>query len=237
MSFVISNCNYCRTKNIRFDNKGFNKTNTYQWDILAICSNCNRPTVFRLSQKLSIEYPFNEQLKVATKLEDLKSLNLNLFFSIGSIMVPPNREIAVCPEHVPENIKIVFNEASICLSNNCYTASGAMFRLCLDITTKELLQQWIEANQVEPKQPNSHQKDKLYNRIEFLIEHGVIPTDLKEYAHHIRLDGNNAAHDGSTEKEEAEDLLDFSELFLERIYTMRKQLEIAQTRRLARRTR
>src|SRR5690606_18791085 len=91
MSFVISNCNYCRAKNIRLDNKGFNKLSAYQWDILAICSNCNYPTVYRLIQKTGIEFPFNEQLKVATKLEDLKNLNLNLFFSIGSIIVPPNR--------------------------------------------------------------------------------------------------------------------------------------------------
>lgn len=110
-----------------------------------------------------------------------------------------------------------------------------MFRLCLDITTKELLDNWINNNQTADPQPNSAQKSKLFNRIEFLIEKNVIPPDLKDFAHHIRLDGNDAAHDGSTEKDEAEDLLDFSELFLERIYTNQKQLELAQARRLARR--
>lgn len=235
MSFVISNCNYCKTKNIRFDNKGFNKLTPHQWDILAICSHCNHPTVYRINRKSDVVFPLNELFARATTLKEIDNLNLSSSFYIGSTIVPPHNEITPCPEHVPENIKIVFDEAAICLSMKCYTASGAMFRLCLDVTTKELLQEWLETNQNSTDQPNAKQKDKLFNRIDFLIEQRVIPTDLKEYVHHIRLDGNDAAHDGSTEKDEAEDLLDFSELFLERIYTVKKQLELAQERRLARR--
>lgn len=236
MSFVVSNCNYCRTKNIRLDNKGFNRINPYQWDILAICSNCNSPTVYRLSQNANVDYPISEQLKNTKKLEDIRGLNLSLYFSIGSTVVPPKGEIVPCPSYVPLKIQTVFDEATLCFANSCYTASGAMFRLCLDITTKELLKEWLESNTDSNNHPNSAQKDKLFNRIEFLIDKCVIPSDLKEYAHHIRLDGNEAAHEGSTEKQDAEDLLDFTELFLERIYTMKKQLELAQERRLARRT-
>ena len=236
MSFVISNCNYCKTKNIRFDNKGFNKLNIHQWDILAICSHCNLPTVYRISRKPDVGYPLNEHLARATTLKEIENLNLSSSFHIGSTIVPPNNEITPCPEHVPENIKIVFDEATTCLSMECYTASGAMFRLCLDVTTKELLQEWLEANEDDVNQPNTAQKDKLFNRIEFLLDKGIIPSDLKEYAHQIRLDGNDSAHDGNTEKEEAEDLLDFSVLFLDRIYTIKKQLAIAQARTLARRS-
>lgn len=237
MSFVVSNCTYCGTKNIRLDNKGFNKVSTYQMDMLAACSHCNQPTVLRLTLKANVPYPLNEQLPKATKLESFGDLNLSLYFSIGSIITPPKRDVIPCPEYVPDNIKTIFDEAATCLSQDCYTASGAMFRLCLDITTKELLQEWIAADQESSIQPNNTQRDKLYNRIEFLLERGIIPVDLKEYAHQIRLDGNDAAHDGTTNKEEAEDLLDFSELFLERIYTIKKQLEIAQARRLERRAR
>lgn len=236
MSFIISNCTYCRATNLRLDNKGFNRINNYQIDILAVCSHCNQPTVFRLTQKSSIPYPLNEHLPKVTKLEDFKDFNLSLYFSIGSTLIPPRIAVTPCPEHVPSNIKSVFDEATTCLSLNCYTASGAMFRLCLDLTTKELLNEWLESNKNSTDQPNSAQKDKLFNRIEFLIKQGIIPLDLKDYVHHIRLDGNDAAHDGNTQKEETEDLLDFSELFLERIYTIKKQLEIAQARRIARRT-
>jgi hypothetical protein len=235
MSFVIADCSYCKTKNIRFDNLGFNIVASTVWDVFAICSNCDSPTVFRMLQKASLPYAIHDSLVKARKLEDIKDLNLSLCFTITKTMIPPNKEIIPCPEHVPDNIKTVFDEATLCLANNCYTASGAMFRLCLDLTTKELLQVWLEQNTDLIIKPTQSQKDKLFNRIEFLIDNSVIPSDLREYAHHIRLDGNDAAHDGSTEKEEAEDLLDFSELFLKRIYTIKKQLLVAQERRIARR--
>lgn len=235
MSFVIADCSYCKTKNIRFDNLGFNIVASTVWDVFAICSNCDAPTVFRMLQKSTVPFVINERLGKAKKLEDIKDLNLSACFTVESTMIPPKEEITPCPEYVPENIKTVFDEATLCLANNCYTASGAMFRLCLDLTTKELLQVWLEQNTQLTIQPNKAQKDKLFNRIEFLIDNNVIPSDLREYAHHIRLDGNDAAHDGSTKKEEAEDLLDFSELFLKRIYTIKKQLFLAQERSIARR--
>lgn len=237
MNFLVSNCTYCGTRKIRFDNHGFNKVNNYQWDIFSICSNCYKPSVFQVSMRDDIGSPaLINDLKDRTTLAHLKNTNLLDFFSLGELVTPPRDSVKECPDHVPENIKKVFDEAAICLALNCFTASGAMFRLCLDITTKELLDQWINTNRMADPQPNSAKKGKLFNRIEFLIEKNVIPSDLKDFAHHIRLDGNDAAHDGSTEKDEAEDLLDFSELFLERIYTNQKQLELAQARRLARRS-
>ncbi|WP_159725844.1 DUF4145 domain-containing protein, partial [Acinetobacter proteolyticus] len=221
---------------IRFDNRGFNKKEVFHWHVFSICSNCYKPTVFNIFLKGDANPILINNLKSATTLAAFKDINLLDLFTLGAREIPPRDAVQECPDHVPENIKKVFDEAAICLSLNCFTASGAMFRLCLDITTKELLDQWINNNQTADPQPNSAQKGKLFNRIEFLIEKNVIPPDLKDFAHHIRLDGNDAAHDGSTEKDEAEDLLDFSELFLERIYTNQKQLELAQARRLARRS-
>lgn len=237
VSFLISNCHYCGTKKIRFDNKGFNKVSSYRWDIFAVCSQCHNPTVFHVQTKTGIDTATYMFLSNAKDLADLKTMNLSLGFEIVKIKSPPNSEIVPCPEYVPDKLKAVFDEAAICLSMNCHTASAAMFRLCLDLTTKELLQEWTEANKDLPNQPNSAQRGNLANRIDFLINSGAISMDLKDYAHHIRLDGNEAAHEGSTEKQDAEDLLDFTELLLKRIYTTRKQLELAQERRLARRSR
>lgn len=234
MSFLVANCDYCQTKKMTFQVKGFNKATSLEWHVFSICSECGYPTVFKLV-RVGAPLGISEMLQKAQDVSGLKSLNLSLYFNVINKIIPPNNEVVPCPQHVPENIKTVFDEAAICLSIDCYTSSGAMFRLCLDITTKELLKTWLEDNTDPNIQPNAAQKDKLYNRIEFLIQKNVIPPDLKEYAHHIRLDGNEAAHEGSTEKQDAEDLLDFTELFLERIYTMKKQLELAQERRLARR--
>ena len=51
----------------------------------------------------------------------------------------------------------------------------------------------------------------------------------------MREDGNDGAHQGTLTKEDAEDLLDFTFLLLERIYTELQRLKEAKTRREKRR--
>lgn len=234
MAFYVGRCNHCSTDKIKFEvlSYCYDKDSNHNHFFIA-CENCITPTVLKMTPETVQVIDMLKKKTFPLK----EQINVSEYFYNERILNTPSNSLAKCPDHVPDNLKQVFDEAALCYSHSCYIACASMFRLCLDITTKELLQEWIEANQDSPTPPDSSQKGKLYNRIEFLIERAVIPSDLKEYAHHIRLDGNDAAHDGSTQKEEAEDLLDFSELFLERIYTIRKQLEIAQARRLERRAR
>lgn len=232
MTFYVGRCNHCSTDKIKFNTLSYCHDSKYDLVyFFLICENCITPTV--LSMKPN-DYEIRDLIE-KKKFPLDQTINISEFFYNERIENTPSNSLVKCPEHVPDNLKSIFDEAALCYSHNCYIACASMFRLCLDVTTKDLLNEWIETNQKSTDQPNAKQKDKLFNRIDFLIEQRVIPTDLKEYVHHIRLDGNDAAHDGSTEKNEAEDLLDFSELFLERIYTRKKQLEIAQARTLARR--
>lgn len=110
-----------------------------------------------------------------------------------------------------------------------------MFRLCLDLVTKDLLDKWLEENQTSDQQPNKEQKNKLANRIDFLIAQDKIPKRLKELAHCIRHDGNDSAHDGTTGEDEALDCLDFTEALLIEIYTMPEKINKSSRRRSERR--
>lgn len=236
MSFLVSNCTFCNSNKIRFDNLGFNKIDETTWHCFLVCSHCNKPTVFRLARRHDANYTLRSILNECNELKQIKNINLlDGFVLIGKI-IPPNDSLRACPNHVPEKIKIAFDEASICYSNACYIACASMLRLCLDITTKELLQEFITSNTDENQKPKNAEMDKLYNRINFLIDKFLIPSDLRDFAHQIRLDGNDAAHDGSTAQVEAEDLMDFSILLLERIFTNKAQLKLAQDRRVARRS-
>lgn len=51
----------------------------------------------------------------------------------------------------------------------------------------------------------------------------------------IKDDGNDAVHDGSLSKGDAKDLLDFTYILLERLYTEPERVKIAAQRRIARR--
>lgn len=241
--FLVHNCNFCGAKNIRFDvltttmhQSPYDSSATY-WQAFCQCSHCKKGCVLAIHGG-----PNFHILNRITHIESYPNLcildktNISDHFKIFKIIIPPNTKQVECPKYVPENIKNIFDEATKCLSVNCYVASGAMFRLCLDLVSKNLLEKWICENPSNVNQPNKDQKEKLYNRINFLISENVIPKRLKELAHCIRLDGNDSAHDGTTGEHEALDCLDFTEALLTEIYTLTEQINEANRRRLERRS-
>jgi hypothetical protein len=81
-------------------------------------------------------------------------------------------------ENVPDRIKNAFREAVDCFANNCFTAAAIMIRktleeICIDKGSKG---------------------DNLYKKIEALSSTVVIPKELVNAMHELRLLGNDAAH-------------------------------------------
>jgi len=95
-----------------------------------------------------------------------------------------------------------------------------MSRKVVDVATKKLLGGDLAKNET------------VYKRIEYLSEKGRLTSDLKDWAHHVRLEGNDAVHDEAQfTRDEAEELLSFVELFLTYIYSMPGQLAAARAKR------
>ena len=67
------------------------------------------------------------------------------------------------------------------------------------------------------------------------FDNGLLPIALKALAKCIREDANDGAHAGNLDKAGAEDVLDFTTVLLERLYTEPKRLELAEERRETRR--
>lgn len=240
--FLVYTCNFCGSNKIRFDvlattlheDIGFNR-DTY-WEAFSQCSHCKRGSVFIIRKGNNFRSLYaQEYCTFHSNLCMNEKTNINDHFQISKILIPPSKKEIACPLHVPENIKSIFDEATKCLSVSCYVASGSMFRLCLDLVTKDLLQGWIDENTNSQIQPNKDQRNKLANRIDFLINQDKIPKRLKELAHCIRHDGNDSAHDGNTGEDVALDCLDFTEALLKEVYTFPAQINEAEKRRLERR--
>ena len=68
-------------------------------------------------------------------------------------------------------------------------------------------------------------KKILYNRIEQLAGTNLLPSTMQQLAHEIRLSGNIAAHEQEYDKEEAEQLQEFAELFLIYLFTLPRKIE------------
>jgi len=116
----------------------------------------------------------------------------------------------------------------------CYNAAATMFRLCLDLATKSLLEKTIEKSNHE-KKPNDRAIKSLGLRLSWLFGEGAISEDLRDLSTCIKDDGNDGAHEGTLSKVDAEDILDFTVNLLERLYTGPQNLEIAKQRRESRR--
>lgn len=157
--------------------------------------------------------------------------SIDVKFKFEGFVTRADNAIIRPPEHIPDDIAKVFFEASKCVSVECWNAAATMLRLCVDIATRPLLPEQAAIGE----QPNSRQKRDLGLRIQWLIEHNFLPVSLRELASAVREDGNDGAHAGTLSKADAEDLLDFTTLLLERLFTEPKRLSLAAERRNERR--
>ncbi|MGL0787553.1 DUF4145 domain-containing protein [Xanthomonas translucens pv. undulosa] len=91
-------------------------------------------------------------------------------------------------------------------------AAASMFRKAIDVATRELDPSFAGKN--------------LAPRIDLLAEKGRLTADLKEWAHLIRLDGNQGAHDDEElTTAEIDQLHAFTELFLTYTFTLPAQVK------------
>lgn len=132
------------------------------------------------------------------------------------------------PDHLPANIEAAFREGAACLAIGCPNAAGTMFRLCVDLVTKPLLP---EENR---DGLNNAVRRNLGLRLPWLLDNGLLPESLRDLSGCIKDDGNDGAHDDTLTEEDATDILDFTRVLLERLYTEPKRIELAREKRTAR---
>lgn len=145
----------------------------------------------------------------------------------GYISIKDNSQVAP-PEHLPNDILVAFKEAATCQSTQCWNASAAMYRACIDLATKSLLP-------TEGEPPNAYTRGRLGKRLEWLFDNSKLPLGLKELSHCIQQDGNDGVHDVNLTKHEVEDVADFTVQILEELYTQPHKIKLAAERRAARR--
>lgn len=216
-------------------------------DLACLCKRCNQISLyygcFKYVDFCTIsEQPFSAGAnKLITVYNDLLSfLNArvkapiymdNFIMNLRPVSITAN-SIMLPPDHLPLDVERVFKEGAGSLANQYYNASGAMFRLCLDLTTKELTNSKLD----KVGSPISGVKNKtIHSRLEWLFDNDLLSSGLKDLAACVKDDGNDAAHDGSLTKADAEDLQDFCFELLEQVYTNPKRLALANQRRAERR--
>ncbi len=229
MSELVADCPRCKAKEMTFDLiceiHIFIKYQWQRWyEAFCICRACNRSTTFVLSQR---EINHEKLLKE----KGLAELNyaVNQVVNIEGYISLKDTATVEPPEYLPPNIETAFREGAACIAIGCYNAAGTMFRLCIDLSTRDMLPK------EETKGLNQRVRRSLGLRLPWLFDNGVLPKSLRELSACIKEEGNDGAHEGTLSEKDAEDILDFTNVLLERIYTEPKRLELAKERRTARR--
>jgi Domain of unknown function (DUF4145) len=237
MSLLVADCPRCGAEKMTFDvSANLYLGKRYGWQIwhelFCVCRHCSRSTTFVVSMKPSspdIINKFSKSLGLVVEFDGA----LNQLFSIDRYIGLRDLVDRKPPEHLPEELVSAFQEGATCLSIGCYNAAATMFRLCIDLVTRPPLPD--AADKAKP-QPNAKVRRDLGLRLQWLFDNGILPGALRELAKCIREDANDGAHVGNLSKEDAEDVADFATSILERLCTEPKRLELAELRRVERRT-
>lgn len=230
MTLLVNNCPRCRANNITFDvAQELPVGIKYDWqrwyELFCVCRNCHRSTTFVVSQREIGDKDFlrNDGVLVSS------DVSANDFVKVERYVDLRDHAAEAPPDHLPEKIQDCFIEAATCHAVGCWNAAGTMFRMCVDIATRELLPTGVVDGL------NSKKRRDLGLRLPWLFENGLLSDGLQDLSACIKEDGNDGAHAGTLVEEDAEDLLDFTRALLERLYTEPEKLRLAKERRERRR--
>lgn len=201
----------------------------YDWqnvyEAFCVCRHCGKGTIFVLADDGIKERDYIKKVGgvAAIRGSVVGLVRIETYISMKDAAgVEP-------PEYLPNDILQAFKEGATCKAVKCFNASGTMFRLCIDLATRPLL----------PEEDVDGLSRKIRRdlglRLPWLFDHGNLPEGLRELSACIKEDGNDGAHAGTLTNDDAEDLLDFTQALLERMFTEPRRIELAKLRREERR--
>lgn len=206
MSLFKHQCPHCNTNDVLFQSVADVVVRERLYTLFMVCNHCSYGITVLVKVELMSVSRLNIEPASPHKYE--QSIGGNTLYKVLKIF-PEGLKLSA-PAFVPTNIASYYIQALDNLHRGHYDASGMMFRKVLDVSTKEL----------------GSTKDKLWKRIDELAEKHDITPAMREWAHAIRLDGNDAAHeDEPFDKETCEDLKSFTELFLMYAFTLTAMLK------------
>lgn len=230
MPQLVANCPRCGAQKISFDllsliELGVQFGWKIHWEAFCRCGHCSQGTIFYITpldhEKASEVKRIGGLMKIMGSVNRAVRIERHISVSDAASVSPP--------EYLPADVLASFKEGAKCMAIGCYNAAGTMFRLCVDITSRGKLPEG------EVEGLNARVRRDLGLRLPWLFDNRYLPEDLRELSTCIKEDGNDGAHRGTLTKEDALDLLDFTEALLKRVYTEPERLRLAKERRDARR--
>jgi hypothetical protein len=183
MTILVHDCPRCGAAEMTFDvTSDTFLEERHGWqrihEAFALCRVCHVSTVFTLAQRESF-HPTDSRFQ--RRPSDYGEVALNDYFRVEGYIAIKDMATAAAPEHCPAEVEAAFREGATCLAVGCHNAAGAMFRLCVDLTTRPML----PASDA-PDGPNARTRRDLGLRLQWLFD---------EQEFHQLLDKDGVADD------------------------------------------
>lgn len=181
---------------------------TNEYCVSFLCRSCGNPistNVLSHYGESPIEYTRQHS---DDSLPDSKRFSLLDYF--------PKAVTHAAPDDCPERAAKFFVEAKENLQRGNYETSVMLCRKVIDIATREIL-------------GDESKKEQLSQRISMLYGKGKITEQMKDWAHIVRIDSNEAVHsDEEFSKEDAVEMIGFTEVFLIYSFTLPEMVKAKQ---------
>jgi len=203
-TLVREKCPHCHHENVAFTLVGGQRIAPHSavWNTVFQCNACSFPIAVRMT--------------IANKkTPDDLLCDLAKNDAVTDLSSYPQPAPASIPEHVPASIAQAFMQAErACLQKDMQHAAVAMDRRTLELVTKEQA----------PEKANA----TLYARIEHLADTGKLTPALKDWAHALRIVGNEALHEiEDITKEEVRQTHELTRFTLIYLYTLPTQVALS----------
>ena len=182
MAEVVLDCPHCNAEREGFEFGGElpgkpSSAAPFMWNTLFVCHKCRKGVVVRLSGP-----------RFGAKPSACQGDPRHNGFELLAVL--PKRQPEI-PRYLPdEEIKREYKQAVNCVRQGNFEAAGTMFRKVLQRATTAL----AAGNEITFKE-----RENLPSRINKLAQKNLITPAMRDWAHQIRDDGNEATHgeDGS----------------------------------------
>lgn len=134
-------------------------------------------------------------------------------------VLPYPLKISKPPEYMSEGVGRSWVQVQKSLASESWDAAAVMARTAMEKALKE----------------QKAQGPKLINKIEDLAAKGILPPLMKDWAHEVRLLGNEGTHSDplstGVEREDANDIAEFLDYLLEYLYDLPKRISEYRSRK------
>lgn len=209
MADIALDCPHCFVKNTSFTIRSTSahpRQDDPNWvtsEVWATCNSCGRGVTNWIRTHKTL-FPKNLE-SVPGKVTE------GTYISLGK-WAPTITPIDV-PRHLPVAVERAYKEGCMTLQAGHFDSACNSFRRALELGLKEL------SNEVDAW--------RLERRIDCLTDKNLITPAIREWAHQIRVLGNQATHEGDATKIEAEQMHSLCKFVLTYIYTLPKEVALA----------